>query len=123
MAKLPILLVDDDRESCDLLARCLSIFGYQVDVAYDAPVALKFLGEKEYALAINDYQMPGMNGVELFRRMHQLRADMTGVLLTGLSRTEIGDSAGKVGISHVLSKPANFCELIPIIDQALFATG
>ncbi len=121
--KLPILLVDDDRESCDLLAKCLTVFGYKVDVAYDGPAALKCIEQTEYGLAISDYQMPGMNGVELFRRMRQTRVDLPGILLTGFSKTDVGGSAREVGIRHVLSKPARFPELIPIIDQALFATG
>jgi CheY-like chemotaxis protein len=55
MAMLPILLVDDDRDNCDVLAKGLSIFGYQVDVAYDGLTALEFVSQKEYGLTISDY--------------------------------------------------------------------
>ena len=120
--KLPILLVDDDRESCDLLAKCLTIFGYQVDVAYDGPAALKCIEQTEYGLAISDYQMPGMNGVELFSACVKQGSTCPGSCSLAFRRPTLGVPR-KVGIRHILSKPARFPELIPIIDQALFATG
>ncbi len=123
MAKLPILVVDDDRDSCDTMAKVLSIIGYQVDVAYDGFAALKLIQLKQYGLAISDYQMPGMNGVELFQCMRRLRADLPGVLLTGFSKTDIERSACKAGMRHVFSKPAKFQELIPAIEQELFTTS
>jgi CheY-like chemotaxis protein len=119
MTRLPILLVDDNRAACNMLAKCLSVFGYQADVAYDGPAALKLVEQKRYGLTISDYQMPGMNGVELFRCMRRLWADLPGVLLTGLSKAAVESSAAEAGIQNVLSKPTSFQELIPIIEQEL----
>src|SRR5256885_11631175 len=46
--------------------------GYVVDTACDGDSALKLLSQKPYVAAVLDYQMPGMNGVELFRRAREL---------------------------------------------------
>jgi CheY-like chemotaxis protein len=119
MATLPILLVDDNRESCDLLAQCLSIFGYPTDVAYDGPAALKLIRQKEYGLTISDYQMPGMNGIDLIRSIRRERADLPGLLLTGYPKDDVEELALEAGIHHVLSKPADFHELIPLIERCL----
>ena len=66
-----ILLVDDNRDSCDLAASWLCKFGYHADTANDGATALELARHNHYDLAIIDYQMPGMNGVDLFRQMHE----------------------------------------------------
>ena len=116
---LPILLVDDNRETCDLLAQCLSMFGYRTDVAYDGPAALRLIESEEYGLAISDYQMPGMNGVELFKCMRRVQPELPGLLVTGYSKLDVEELALEAGIDHVLSKPADFRELIPLIERCL----
>ncbi len=68
MTTAPILIVDDNRDACTVAARLLRSYGYEADVAYDGESALKLADQNFYALAIIDYQMPGMNGVELFRQ-------------------------------------------------------
>ena len=86
---LPILLVDDNPDACAMAAKLLWSWGYQADVAYDGPAALKLVDQKAYGLAIIDYQMPGMNGVELFRQLRQLRPDIAGIFLTGFTTIEV----------------------------------
>ena len=114
---LAILLVDDNPDACATAAKLLWAWGYQVDIAQDGPTALKLVDQKPYGLAIIDYQMPGMNGVELFRRMRQLRPDITGIFLTGFTTIEVVYPAIEAGILHVLPKPVDFKELMPIIEQ------
>jgi DNA-binding NtrC family response regulator len=115
--KLPILLVDDSRNSCDTMAKLLSAWGYQPDVAYDGPTALQLIEQKRYGVAIIDYLLPGMNGVELFRRMRQLQPGIAGVFLTGFTTIDVVYPAIEAGILHVMSKPVDFKELIPIIEE------
>jgi CheY-like chemotaxis protein len=55
---LPILLVDDNPDACAMAAKLLWAWGYQADVAYDGPSALKLIDQKPYALAIIDYRLP-----------------------------------------------------------------
>jgi two-component system, NtrC family, response regulator HydG len=114
---LPILLVDDDPDCCAVAAKLLWAWGYQADIAHDGPSALKLIDQKPYALAIIDYQLPGMNGVELFRRMRQLRGGLTGIFLTGFTTIEVVSPAIEAGILRVLPKPVDFKELMPIIED------
>ncbi len=69
MSRLPILIVDDEPLACGMLARLLSAYGHQVDTAQDGATALELVEQNSYGLAVIDYNMPGMNGVELFRRL------------------------------------------------------
>jgi CheY-like chemotaxis protein len=114
---LPILLVDDNPDACAIAAKLLWAWGYQADVAYDGPAALKLIDHKNYALAIIDYQMPGMNGVELFRHMREMRPEIMGIFLTGYTTLEVVYPAIEAGILHVLPKPVDFKELMPILEQ------
>ena len=114
---LPILIVDDNPDACAMAAKLLWAWGYQADVAYDGPSALKLVDQKAYALAIIDYCMPGMNGVELFRQMRQLRPEICGIFLTGYTTLEVVYPAIEAGILRVLPKPVDFRELMPIIEE------
>ena len=60
-----------------------------------------------------------MNGIDLFRCMRRLRPDLPGLLLTGYSKSDVEELALEAGIHHVLSKPADFHELIPLIERCL----
>lgn len=119
MSKLPILVVDDNADSCDMMARLLSALGYHADVANDGAAAIDLARKNSYGFAIVDYQMPGLNGVELFRKLREIRPDIAGVFLTGHTTIDVVYPAIEAGILRVLSKPADFDELIPIIEQHL----
>jgi DNA-binding response OmpR family regulator len=112
-----ILLVDDDPDSCATAAKMLWALGHQVDVAYDGPTALMLIDTNPYSLAIIDYQMPGMNGVELFRAMKRRRPDIVGIFLTGFTTIDVVYPAIEAGILRVLQKPVDFAELLPLINE------
>jgi CheY-like chemotaxis protein len=112
-----ILIVDDNPDACATAAKMLWSLGYQADVAYDGPTALKLVDEHPYSLAIIDYQLPGMNGVELFRALHKQRPGMTGIFLTGFTTEDVISPAFDAGIVRVLPKPVDFADLVPIIDE------
>ena len=71
------------------------------------------------ALAIIDYLLPGMNGVELFCAMRQCRPGLTGIFLTGFTTIDVVFPAIEAGVLRVLSKPVDFAEIMPIIDEVV----
>ena len=115
----PILIVDDDVDACALAAKLLWQWEYQADVALDGFSALELVEKQRYSLAIIDYQMPGMNGIELFRRIRKLRPDMKGIFLTGFTTIDVVYPAIEAGIVHVLAKPVDFEKLLPMIEEIL----
>ncbi|HEX5447399.1 MAG TPA: response regulator [Pirellulales bacterium] len=112
-----ILVVDDDPDACATTAKLLWAWGYQADVAHDGASAHKLADQKKYAIAIIDYMMPGMNGIELFRRMRRLQPDLAAIILTGYTSIDVVYPAIEAGILRVLAKPVDFNELMPIIEQ------
>ncbi len=115
--KLAILVVDDNKDSCTMMAKLLSAFGYEVDVALDGRSALHCIEHKRYGIAIIDFQMPAMNGVTLFRAMQQVQPDLAAVFLTGFTTIDVVYPAIEAGVLRVLAKPPDFEELIPIIEE------
>ena len=96
---------------------------YQADAAHDGPDALKLVGQKSYGVAIVDFLLPGMNGVELFRQMRKAQPDPAGVFLTGFPTIDVVYPAIEARILHVMSKPADFKELIPILEEHVGAVA
>ena len=117
MSKPSILVVDDDRTNCAILSKMLSAHGYQVDTASSGEEALKLVEEQPYVLVLLDYVMPGMDGVELYRRIRQLRPETIGVFQTAFARIEVIYSAIDAGAERVLAKPVDSQELLPLVDR------
>lgn len=117
VASQRILIVDDDRSSCEILSKILTLRGYRVDVAYDGPAALELLEDKSYGLALIDYRMPGMDGVELYRRIREMRPNLVGVFVTGFPTIDTIYPAIAVGVERVIAKPAGSGELLQVIEE------
>jgi len=112
-----ILIVDDDRSSCEIIAKILSRRSYDVDVAYNGDAALELIQQRDYGLALIDYRMPGMDGVELFRRIRELRPNLAGVFVTGFLTNETIYAAISMGVERVIGKPAGSDELLSVIEE------
>jgi DNA-binding NtrC family response regulator len=112
-----ILIVDDDRSSCEILSKILTHRGYSVDVAADGAKALELVGEREYGLALIDFRMPGMDGVELYRKIRELRPSLVGVFVTGFPTIHTVYPAISVGVERVIAKPAGSNELLSVIEE------
>ena len=116
-----LLLVDDDPDACDTTAELLKTVGYDVDTACGGESALRLAERKTYSLAIIDYRMPSMNGVELFRRLHEKCPGMAGIFLTGYTTLDVVYPAIEAGVVRVLSKPVHFQELAAVVEEQLAA--
>jgi two-component system, OmpR family, response regulator CpxR len=106
-----LLVVDDDRQLCQLLATLLQLEGYRVRQAYDGRAALAAVAEEPPHLILLDLMMPGLNGHEVLRR---LRPDYQGPVLMLTAR---GDPIDKVqgldaGADDYLAKPFDEAELL-----------
>jgi two-component system, NtrC family, response regulator HydG len=117
MSPTRILVVDDDRSSCMILARILTRWGYQVDTTLDPVEALALVKENDYQLAVLDYQMPGMNGVDLYARMRSIRPNLPAIFETAYARIDVVFAAIEGGVSRVLAKPVDFAELRPAVEE------
>lgn len=102
-----ILIVDDNATNLKLAKVILVAAGYQVRTAIDAEEALALLGQFQPALILMDIQLPGMDGLELTRRLKAdyKTADITIVALTAYAMKGDEDKALACGCSGYIAKP------------------
>lgn len=112
-----ILAVDDDQSTRRIVGKLLSGRGYAVDTVADGPGALDLVRKNQYDLAVLDYEMPLMNGVELFRHISKLRPATVGIFLTAHTRLDTVFPAVEAGITRVLGKPIDGDELLTVVEQ------
>lgn len=119
MVNARVLVVDDDRSTSALVATILADGGYQVDIANDGHAALQLIAQRSYILAVLDYQMPGMDGIEVFQRARQQQPHLLGIFLTAYANLNTVFPAIDAGIERVLSKPPSRRQLIPVVKELI----
>ena len=120
MASARILIVDDEADTCANLSDIFSDFGYEVDTAQDGLVALDLIETQPfYDVALLDLRMPGMDGLELYRRIKQKSAGTVALVVTAYASSDTAKSAITSGARRVLSKPVNIGELLSLIQISL----
>jgi DNA-binding response OmpR family regulator len=113
-----ILIVDDDVELCRLLVERLSTEGFAIEAVHDGQHGLERALSREHALVILDLMLPGMNGLDVLRRV---RAQSSVPLLILTARGEdVERILGlEIGADDYLPKPFNPRELIARIRAIL----
>jgi CheY-like chemotaxis protein len=119
MVDTDILLVDDDKDTCASMSDIFSDLDYTVDMAYDGPGALELSGRHQYRLALLDYNMPGMDGLELCRRLKKSQPAVVVLLITAFSSIATTGAAAGAGVRRSLLKPVNFSLLMPLVEEAV----
>jgi len=114
-----VLVVDDDRDACELIALVLQQAGYAVDAVQDGFQALKLVTSRRPDLVLTDLQMPGMNGLELIRHIRGVDGGVPVVLTTGAETRDVCTGANAYGAEACLVKPINLDELLWTIECAL----
>jgi len=108
-----ILLVDDEPEICNLIGEFLTRRGYRVKTAGGGAQALEIIQKEPPALVLLDIYMPGINGVDVLRRLKSanLLARLGVIMLTASQEEPLLQEALNLGAFDVLSKPVNLDEL------------
>jgi CheY-like chemotaxis protein len=114
-----ILVVDDDKDACEMLSTVLTQSGYEVQAVTDGFEALARLQQSPPDLVLTDLQMPGMNGLELIQRIQQNAPAPPVILVTGTDTRDLCTGAEGYGAVSCLVKPVNLDELLWTIDCAL----
>lgn len=106
-----ILLVEDEDRVRDVMAKCLVEAGYAVSTCGQASDALQELEKEDVDLVVTDVRLPGMNGVELTKRILERWADVPVVVTTGFGDIEIAVEVLKLGASDFIRKPFTIAAL------------
>jgi len=117
--KAKLLVVDDELIVRDSLDKWFREEGYDVAVADSAHEALARMAGGRFDLALVDIKMPGVDGVELQKRMHEIDPDMLVIIMTGYASVETAVTALKNGAYDYVSKPFDPDDIAHTVHNAL----
>ena len=78
-----ILIIDDDKLSLKLIREILERSGYQISQAEDGESGIKMIRSIRPSLVITDFQLPGIDGLEVLTEIHKLNSALPVIFLTG----------------------------------------
>ena len=115
-----ILIVDDDELILSCLERLLSR-RFNLELALGPERALESVNTLgPYAVVLTDMRMPGMNGIDLLKRVHHLSPATVGLLLSGnASADDFKESIDAKVVFRVIQKPFELDEVAGILHEAL----
>ena len=123
-----VLVVDDEPTITEVLSRYLERAGYETRVAADGPQALELAGDRRPDLVILDLMLPGLDGLEVMRRLRALdegtvRARVPIILLTARGEESDRVVGLRLGADDYVVKPFSPNELVARVDAVLRRAG
>ena len=116
--KVSILIVDDEESVRDSLCNWFIDDGYEVDCAEDGKQALRKLESREFDIKMADIKMPGMEGMELHKRIKALAKEPVFIIMTAFASVDTAVQALKNGAFDYVTKPFDPDDLSHLIRNA-----
>ena len=116
--KISILIVDDEESVRDSLYNWFIEDGYCVECAENAKKALSILESKNFNIILADIKMPGMDGLEMQRRIKSLNKDSIVIIMTAFASVDSAVQALKDGAYDYITKPFDPDDLSHLIRNA-----
>ena len=113
-----VLVVDDEPTITDVVSRYLERAGYATRIASDGPTALQAAGENRPDLVVLDLMLPGMDGLEVMRRLRE-RDRVSVILLTAKGEATDRVIGLRLGADDYVVKPFSPAELVARVDAVL----
>jgi signal transduction histidine kinase len=110
--KANILVIDDEKDIRLLIETILKREGYDVFLAEDGYEGIKCFKEEPMDLVITDIKMPGMDGIEVLKRLKEITPDVEVVILTGHGNLDTAIAAIKESAFDFVSKPLDNIHLL-----------
>jgi DNA-binding NtrC family response regulator len=116
--KISILIVDDEESVRDSLYNWFIEDGYRVECAENAKKALSMLESDNFDIILADIKMPGMDGLEMLKRIKSLRKDSIVIIMTAFATVDTAVQALKDGAFDYVTKPFDPDDLSHLIRNA-----
>ncbi len=118
MTSTNILLVEDDDSLREVVSFNLSEGGFGVETATDGLAALEIYDPARHAVILTDLKMPGIDGLELLRRIRAMEPQAVVVMMTAHGTLDTAVSAMQEGAFHYVEKPVNTPTLLAVLERA-----
>ena len=123
MDKISVLLVDDEEELVFTLAERLVYRGYDAEGVLSGAEAITRADERHFDVIVIDVKMPGMNGIEVMKKIKEKHPDTRVMLITGHGSIKEGEDGVAEGAVDYLQKPVKLENLIEKIRLAVGASS
>ena len=114
-----ILIVDDEENICNILARRLTREGYQCVTANNGREALNHFYKDTFSLIISDIKMPEMDGVQLLKKVKSMNPNMMVIMVTAYPEIDMAVEAMRLGAYDFIIKPADLDFVVLSVNKAL----
>ena len=114
-----VLLIDDEEDFAEALAKRLKARAFTVDIASRGVTALEKVKERDYDAVLLDLAMPGWDGIETLKRLKEEKPNLQVILLTGHATVSKSVEAMKLGAVDLVEKPAALDDLLEKIEAAM----
>ncbi len=112
-----VLIADDEEDFREIFSNIIEKMGYAVLTAQDGFGALELIDANPVDIALIDFKMPGMTGLELLREIKQRSPGTEVIVITGMGTIDSAVEAMKSGAYDYITKPVNFEELENILRR------
>jgi two-component system cell cycle response regulator CpdR len=114
-----VLIVDDEPYLLDLAASFFKCEGVEACCAADGEEAIRKLREKTFIIMVTDFNMPGMDGIELAGKAREIAPHMPIIMITANISQEIHRQAKEAGIAEVFCKPFDLDEILAMVKKKM----
>ncbi|MFC1461976.1 response regulator [Verrucomicrobiota bacterium] len=118
MDEYKILVIEDDRDARDILARVVAKEGFKVIAAEDGREGLAAFEKEHPQIVVTDLRMPHIDGIQVMRAMRQVSPSPEVIVVTGYGETDTAISALREGALDYLQKPIDLDQLATAIGRA-----
>lgn len=114
-----ILIIDDENQVRDVINITLTENGYKAYEAENGKKGVELFMNRNPDIVITDVNMPEMSGIEVTKKIKELKADTDVVIMTGFGTEELVVDALRSGASNYIKKPIDLKELLSILDNII----
>lgn len=114
-----ILIVDDEKDACEFLKDFFESKGFQAAVAHSGPEAVRLAESQKPEVILLDFQMPGMDGLQVLEAIRKLRLSSKIIMMTGVNESKTMEQALRLGAVHYVTKPFKMEYLFKEVQQIL----
>lgn len=115
---MKLLFIDDEQTFLKYLAKRLVLDGFTVKTTFSGEEGVQAAANEDFDVAVVDLQMPGIDGIEVQKRLKELHPTLPCIVLTGHGSVENALESGKYNAFKFLSKPVDMDTLIETIQSA-----
>lgn len=116
-----IAIIDDEAHMRDSISQWLELSGFKTQTYENAEAALAEIGSQFKGIVVSDIRMPGMGGMELLKRFHNIDSSLPVILITGHGDVQMAVEAMQIGAYDFMEKPFDPERLADLSKRAIAA--